>query len=177
MIPAGFPLSSATVPSRVPDARDVERLHAARPKRRGFALALALFTVIVLTLLVALLFDAGVQDIRTARTEMAATRAQAVAEGALAALVSSRPDIGLISDPRGTRRQSTIEQRGDTARVALQVLGSGTVRVVVSSSAWSGNIRAAAGSIAFFRVIADSFGAPGALQFRRLPGWWWAPNP
>jgi Tfp pilus assembly protein PilX len=145
--------------------------------RAGFALALALFALVVLTLLVGLLFDAGVQEVRMARGQVASARAQAAAESAFADLLDSRPDSGLVLATRGTARQSTWAGPEDTALVVLQALGTATVRVVITAHAWSGAIRADAGAVAFLRVLRDSAGPPGTLRFQRLPGWWWAPIP
>jgi Tfp pilus assembly protein PilX len=148
-----------------------------RPSRPGFALPLALFALVVVTLLVGLVFDAGIQEMRVARGQVAMARAQAAAESALADLLDSPADSGLLVAPRGTARQSTFAGRMDTALVVLQVLGGATVRVVITARAWSGALRADVGTVAFLRVLRDSSGSPGALQFRRIPGWWWAPIP
>ncbi|HVT38374.1 MAG TPA: hypothetical protein VHE78_04995 [Gemmatimonadaceae bacterium] len=151
--------------------------HASHASRAGFALPLALFALVVLTLLVGLLFDGSVQEVRVARGQVATARAQAMAESAFADLLDSRADSSLLLATRGIARQSSLAGRGDTAFVVLQALGGGTVRVSITARAWSGAIRADVGTVAFLRVLRDSSGPPGALQYRRLPGWWWAPIP
>jgi Tfp pilus assembly protein PilX len=149
-------------------------LHASRA---GFALPLALFAILVLTIFVGLLFDLGVQEVRVARGQVATARAQAAAESAFADLLDTRADSSLLLAAIGTARQSTLAGREDTAVVVLQALGGATVRVSITARAWSGAIRGDVGMVAFLRVLRDSSGPPGALQFRRLPGWWWAPIP
>ena len=147
------------------------------PGRCGFALPLACFALVVLALLVALLLDGAVQELRGSRGDVALARAQAAAESALADLLSAPADSAFVALPRGDMRESLLLHSGDTVRVTVQALGGGLVRVVTAARAWSLGVRADAGTLALLRVFADSLGAPPALRFRRLPGLWWAPLP
>lgn len=149
----------------------------ARVRRRGFALPLTLFLLMVVGLLVGLLLDAGVQELRVARGGLVAVQAQAAAESAIAGIMASPADSGLLSASRGQARQSLIASARDTVRVTLQALGGGMVRVVAEARAWSGAIRADSRSISFLRVRADSGRGAVVLRLRPLPGWWWAQIP
>jgi hypothetical protein len=140
-------------------------------------LPLALFAVIVLALLVALLLDAAVQDMRIARGDAAEARARGAVETAMADLLRSVPESSLLSVPGNVVRRPMLAEDADSAFVTLQPLGAATVRAVVTARGWAGPMRADAGAIAFLRVVRDSGAVGGPLSFRRLPGWWWAPNP
>ncbi len=145
--------------------------------RSGFALPLSLFMLLTIALLVALLLDAALQELRASRGDLAAARAQAAASSALADFLSSRPDSALLSRPRGAVTSSLSVAGADTTLLSLQSLGGGLVRCVANAHSWSFGARADAATIAFVHVLPDSNGAPGALRFRRLPGWWWAQLP
>jgi hypothetical protein len=146
-------------------------------RRCGFALPLVLFVLVVLELLVALLLDSAVQELRASRGEVALARAQAAAETAFADLLSAPADSVLIALPRGAARDSLVLQSGDTVRVTVQSLGGGLVRVVTTARSWSLGTRADAGTLALLRLFTDSAGGSHSLRLRRLPGLWWAPLP
>lgn len=146
-------------------------------RRRGFALPLTLFLLMVVGLLVGLLLDASVQELRVARGGLVAVQAQAAAESAIAGVMASPADSGLWTAPRGQARLSLIASARDTVRVTVQALGGGMVRVVADARAWSGAIRADSRSIAFFRLRADSGRGAAVPWLRPLPGWWWAQIP
>jgi hypothetical protein len=146
-------------------------------RRRGFALPLAFFALVVLALLVALLLDGAVQELRASRGDVALARAQAAAESALADLLSAPADSAVVALPRGDMRESLLLHSGDTVRVTVQALGGGLVRVVTTVRSWFLGIRADAGTLALLRVFSDSLAAPPALRFHRLPELWWAPLP
>lgn len=148
-----------------------------RVRRGGFALPLTMFLLMVVGLLVGLLLDASVQELRVARGGLVAVQAQAAAESAIAGLMASPADSGLLSASRGQARQSLMTSARDTVRVTLQALGGGMVRVVAEARAWSGAIRADSRSISFFRLRADSGRGAIVLRIRPLPSWWWAQIP
>ena len=145
--------------------------------RRGFALPLALFLLLLSSLLVALLLDGALQELRTARGDVALARAQAAAGSALADFLSSRPDSTLLARPRGTATQAVMVAGADTKRLAVQSLGGGMLRVTAVARTWAGGVRGDASNLGFVRVVPDSAGPPGSLGYRRIPGWWWAPLP
>lgn len=145
--------------------------------RRGFALPLALFLLLLTSLLVALLLDGALQDVRIARGDLALVRAQAAAGSALADLLSSSPDSTLLTIPRGASVRSTTVAGADTTRLTVQSLGGGMLRVTSVARTWSGGVRGDASNLGFVRVLRDSSGPPGTLRYRRIPGWWWAPLP
>ena len=149
----------------------------ARGPRRGFALPLALFLLLLMAMLVALLFDGALQELRSARGDLAAARAQAAAETALADLLVSLPDSALLARPRGALSATVIASGSDTTRVSLQSLGGVLLRGVASARVWTAGLRADAVTMAFARIVPDTAVGPGALRFRRLPGWWWAQLP
>ena len=152
-------------------------MRAARRKERGFALLLALFLMLSMAFLVAILLDGALQELRASRGDLAAARAQAAAGSALSDLLASRPDSALLALPRGSVMVSATIAGADTTRVSIQALGGGLVRCLASARIWSGGVLAEAATLAFARVGLDSAAAPGTLQFRRLPGWWWAELP
>lgn len=145
--------------------------------RSGFVLPLALFMLTVLGLLAALLLEDSVAELRIARGEVAAARAEAAAGSALSDVLAAIPDSATLALPRGAIAPAVIAAGAETTRVAVQVLGSGVVRVTVASRAWSGGVRADASTIALMRIVPDPSGAAGSLRYQRLPGWWWARNP
>jgi hypothetical protein len=146
--------------------------------RRGFALTLALVVLIVLALVVSLLLDAAVQELRTARGEVASTRVQALLESALADVLASPLDSAFLALPRGAARQSVVVSGGrDTTIVSLQALGESRVRALVTARSYSGSVRTGAAIVAFLLVVPDPAGAGGELMVRRVAGWWWAPVP
>jgi hypothetical protein len=140
-------------------------------------LPLALFMLMALALLVALLFEGAVQELRTARGEVAGARAQAAAATALADQLATHPDSAQLALPRGAVSARIEASGAETTRVVLQSLGGGMVRVSAHARAWSGGMRADAEHTGLFRIVADSAGPPGGLSFRRIPGWWWAQLP
>jgi hypothetical protein len=156
--------------------RGVARLFRAR-RRCGFALPLAILALIVLALLVALLLDGAVQQLRGSRGDVALARAQGAAESALADFLSAPVDSAFAVLPRGGVRPSLLIDSGDTVRVSVQALGGGLLRVVTTARTWSLGVRADAGTFALLRILTDSLAAPPALRFRRVPGLWWAPLP
>lgn len=133
--------------------------------------------MVVLALLVALLLDGAVQELRVARGDVALTRAQAAAESALADLLSTPADSDFLALPRGGSRESITVLAGDTVRVSVQSLGGGLARVVTAARSSSFGVRADATTLAWLRALPDSLAAPRTLRFRRLPGWWWAQLP
>ena len=145
--------------------------------RRGFVLPLALFMLTVIALLAALLLQAAVQELHIARGEVAGARAQAAAGSALADVLASTPDSAMLALPRGAVSAALSSTGADTTHLALQSLGNGVVRVAATARAWSGGVRADVWNVGFVRIVPDPSGPPGALRFRRLPGWWWAPIP
>ena len=145
--------------------------------RRGFALPLALFMLTMIALLAVLLLQSSVAELHVARGELAAARAQAAAESALADALATTPDSAAFGLPRGTIFPAVVAAGAETTRVAVQSLGAGLVRVTAGARVWSGGMRADASRVAFFRIVADSAGAPRSLRYQRLPGWWWAQIP
>ncbi len=145
--------------------------------RRGFALPLALFMLTVIALLAALLLQAAVQELRIARGDVAGARAQAAAGSALADALATAPDSAILTLPRGATSVALVATGAETARVAVQALGHRVVRITATARAWSGGVRADAGTLGFVRVVPNPLGPPGGLRYERLPGWWWAPIP
>lgn len=158
-------------------------MNSARPERSrrsaraGFALPLALFTLTVTALIVALLLEGAVQELRNARGEIAAARAQAAAGTVLADLLASPPDSALLARPRGSVAYGSSAVGAETTSVALQSLGNSLFRVTAGARVWYGGVRGDAANAGFARIVADSAVSPGSLRYRRLPGWWWAPLP
>lgn len=151
--------------------------HGRLPERRGFVLPLALFTLTVTALLVALLLEGAVQELRVARGEVAAARAQAAAGTALADLLASAPDSALLARPRGIVAYTSIVISAETTRVALQALGNRLFKLTAGARAWYGGVRGDAANTGFAQIVTDSTGSPGSVRYRRLPGWWWAQLP
>jgi hypothetical protein len=155
-----------------------ETVPRARPDlRRGFVLPLALFMLLVIALLTAILLEGAVQELRTARGGVAAARAAAAAGSGLTTLLVSRPDSTTLVRPRGSLSAATTVSGAETTAVTLQSLGSGTFRAVSSARVWYGGVRADASVLGLIRILPDSAGPPGSLRYGRLPGWWWAPLP
>ncbi len=145
--------------------------------RQGFALPLALFVLTVLALLAALLLQGAVQELRVARGDVAGARAQAAAGSALSDALAATPDSAILALPRGAASTALIATGSDTTRVTVQSLGHRVVRISAAARAWSGGVRADAGTLGFVRVVPNPLGPPGGLRYERLPGWWWAPIP
>jgi len=156
------------------DARPDSR---AGPGRRGIVLPLALLVLVAVALLAALLFDAGVQEVRAARGGVAAARAMAALERALADLMTAPLDSAVLAPTPGTVTRTVNVGPGDSADVVVQAIGRGTVRVVIRAGAREARARAAEGVVAFLRVVADSSEGVPVLRLRPLPGWWRAPLP
>jgi Tfp pilus assembly protein PilX len=153
-------------------------MRLARPEpRRGFVLPLALFMLLVIALLAAALLEGAVQELRTARGDLAGARAAAAAGSALTDLIASRPDSALLALPRGSISTSVAIAGAETTAVTLQAMGAGTVRATTVARVWAGGARADASALGFVRIIPDSAGPPGSLRYRHLPGWWWAQLP
>jgi hypothetical protein len=133
--------------------------------------------LMVVALLVALLLEGSVLELRTARGDLAAARAQAAAGTALTDLFTSGADSALLTMPRGATTTTTRLAGAETTHVSLQALGGGLVRVMATTRVWSAGVRADAAALGFARVTPDSAGHFGGLRVRRLPGWWWAQLP
>lgn len=140
-------------------------------------LPLALFALTVTALLVALLLEGAVQELRVARGEVAAARAQAAAGTALADLLASPPDSALLASPRGTSTVNWVAAGAETTSIAVQALGNRLFKVTAGGRAWFGGVRGDAANTGFARIVPDSAMSPGSLRYRRLPGWWWAQLP
>jgi Tfp pilus assembly protein PilX len=149
----------------------------ARSGRGGFALPLALFMLMVIALLAAILLDGAVQELRIARGDLAGSRAQAASGSALADLLASRPDSAMLGRTRGAISGASSGTGAESTTVAVQSLGNGIMRATASARSWSGGVRGDATTVAFARIVADSAGPPGTLRYRRLQGWWWAQIP
>ena len=145
-------------------------------RRPGFALPFALMVLVVGAMLVSLILDGGVQELRTSRGELAAARAEAAAGTALADLLAAPPDSTFASLGRGGAIQTILVAGPDTARLTLQALGGNLARVVVTARSWSGGVRADAGALAFLE-LSLGVGPPTTAHFSRIPGWWWAVYP
>ena len=158
-------------------------MRLARPDRggcgapSGFALPLALFLLVLSSLLAALLLDDALQELRTARGDVAGARAQAAVGSSLADLLASRPDSAILTLPRGATLGSESASGADTTRLTIQSLGNGMLRVTAVARTWSGGEHGDASNLGFLRVVPDSSGPAGSLRYRRIPGWWWAPLP
>ncbi len=133
--------------------------------------------LIAIALLAAILLDGAVQELRIARGDVAGSRAQAASGSALADLLASRPESALLARPRGAISTASIAAGAETTTVAVQSLGNGLIRMSASARIWSGGQRGDAASLGFVAIVPDSAGPPGALRYRRLPGWWWAQLP
>lgn len=148
-----------------------------RSCRRGFALPLALFALLTVLMLVTLVLDAAIQELRASRGGLAATRAAAAVESAMSELLDSSTDSLLLSSAPGTARMSvTASGAADTVSVAVQRLGGRMVRTMVTATARASGVRGAAGAVAYLSISTDSTAVAG-LRLRRLPGAWWAPFP
>jgi hypothetical protein len=145
--------------------------------RAGFVLPLSLFMLLSIAMLVAVLLDGSLQEVRTARGDLSAARAQALAGSLLASMIAAPADSGILALARGARRTTVVSSAADTTTADIQSLGSGLVRIVATARTWSFGIRADAILVGFARVVPDSAGSVGALRYRRLPAWWWAQLP
>jgi hypothetical protein len=132
---------------------------------------------VVLALVVALLLDAALQELRASRGDAARARAEAAGETAFADLVSAPVDSAVLLLPRGAARESVLASAGDTVRVTVQSLGGDLVRAVFAARSWAGGVRADATTLVWLRALPDSGTPPAGLRYRRLPGWWWAQIP
>lgn len=142
--------------------------------RRGIALPLALGAVLVVAMLGAMALDAALQDLRLARAARAQVRAQGLAESLLAPLVEGRTDSSWLAAVPGTVRQQRTVTGGDTVTVTLMRLGGRLVRASGVARSRVGGSRGDSGVVLYLSITADS---AGGLWHRRLPGWWWAPDP
>jgi hypothetical protein len=138
---------------------------------------LALFMLLIVALLAAILIDGAVQELRIARGDVSGSRAQAVSGSALADIIASRPDSALLARPRGAISAASSGAGPESTTVALQSLGNGLMRAAAGARVWSGGVRGDAASVAFLRIVPDLAGPPGTLRYQRLPGWWWAQIP
>jgi Tfp pilus assembly protein PilX len=148
-----------------------------RGKQSGFALPLALFMLLVIALLAAILLDGAVQELRIARGDVAGSRAQAASGSALADMIAARSDSAVLARPRGAIYSASSGAGAESTTVTMQSLGNGLVRASASSRFWASGVRGEASSMAFVRIVPDSAGPPGTLRYRRLQGWWWAQIP
>ena len=144
--------------------------------RRGFALPFAIFALLTVMMLVAVVLDAAVAELRTARGGLAAARASGAVQSALASVIDAPSDSSWLSSSIGTTRTTTTAAGGDSVTLTLQRLGARCSRVVVRAVSQAGGSRGAAGAVAFLDLIPDSAVASG-VRFSRLPGWWWVAVP
>ena len=144
--------------------------------RRGFALPFALFALLTVMMLVAVVLDVAVGELRTARGGLAAARASAAVQTALAGVVDAPSDSNWVGGAVGAVRTTTTGVNGDTVGVALQRLGASHSRIVVHAVSHAGGVLGAAGAVAFVEIVPDAT-APTGARFRRLTGWWWVPTP
>jgi hypothetical protein len=148
-----------------------------RNRNRGFVLPLSLFMLLTIGVLVALLTEGAIQELRVSRGDVAAARARAAAGTALSSLLGAVPDSAMLALPRGTRSTAISISGGDTTQLTVQCLGAGLVRLTAGARSWLAGMRADAGVMAFAWIVADPANPPAGLHFVRLPGWWWAELP
>ena len=150
---------------------------AFRNLRAGFILPLALFALTLIAMLAAVLLEGALQELRIARGDVAAARAQAAAGTTLAGFLSSAADSATLARPRGTAVSAISVSGAETTTVTVQSLGNGLLRVTAGARVWSGMQRGDAANFGFVRITRDSAGPPGSLRYRRLPDWWWGQLP
>jgi hypothetical protein len=131
----------------------------------------------VIALLVSILLDVAVQELREGRGDLVGARAEAAVATALADRLAGPPASDFAAWPRGAISRETVVAGADTAEVMVQALGGGLARVIVAGRAWSAGVRADATSVAFVRAFPAGPGTPPPLRFHRIPGWWWTPIP
>ena len=140
-------------------------------------LPLALVVLVAIALLAALLFDAGLEELRAARSDLARVRAASLADGALAGLIETPGDSALETLAVGESQRTTVPAGGDSAELSVQPIGGSLLRVTVVARVANGRSRTREGALAFTRLTVDTVGGARALRLRPLAGWWRSPLP
>lgn len=141
------------------------------------ALPLALYVLVAVAFLAALVLERGLQELRMARGELAAASATAAGESVLADLLRLPADSALLAAPRGSAVRLPVAAGAESASVAVQPLGGGLLRVVTTARASSGGVLADVAAVAFIRAVPEAASFPPVVRLHRLRGWWWAPIP
>ena len=146
-----------------------------RRLRRGVALPLALFVLVVTGLFAGLLLDSALQAARAARAGLAESRAAAAAEDVLSAALVQGVDSARASMAMGVGRDSAWSAGLDSLDLLEQSLGGSRRRLYVRATTRAPGTVAVAGIVAWVTIVADS--AAGAGHWRRHPiaGWWRSP--
>ncbi len=142
--------------------------------RTGIALPIALAAVIVVAMLSAMALDAALQDLRLARSARAQAVAFGLVESGLSGVVDQPTDSTWLGSPPGSVQLRRTVVGSDTSTLTLTRLGGRLVRVSSTARSRAAGRRGDAGAALFLQIVADS---GGGLRLRRLPGWWWAPDP
>jgi hypothetical protein len=133
--------------------------------------------LVAIALLAALLFDAGVEELRAARSDLARVGAASLAEGALAALIEAPGDSALETLAVGGSQRTTVPAGGDSAELSVQPIGGSLLRVTVVAHVATGRSQTRQGALAFTRLTVDTMDGVRTLRLRPLAGWWRSPLP
>jgi hypothetical protein len=136
-----------------------------------------LVVLVAIALLAALLFDAGVEELRAARSELVRVRAASAMDGVLADVIGTAGDSALEAMPVGGSQRATFAAGNDSTDVSVQAIGRSLLRLTVVARVTAGRTRARQGTVAFVRLVADTTGGVRTIWMRPLASWWRSPLP
>jgi hypothetical protein len=140
-------------------------------------LLLALVALLAVVLLAALLFDSGLDEVRSARADFARARAASDMERALADLMSAPPDSALAAMPVGRSRAAVARSGFDSTSTTVQPIGHSILRLTVTAHVTVGGARARQGTVAFALLASDTVAGMGTPRLRPIGGAWRFPLP
>jgi hypothetical protein len=133
--------------------------------------------LVAVALLAALLFEAGAEELRSARSDVARLRAASAMEGALSDFTGTPGDSVLEAMPVGVSRRATVSSGPDSTDVSVQAIGGSLFRLTVVSRVVAGRARARQGTVAFVRLVIDTTGGVRTTRFGPIAPWWRSPLP
>jgi Tfp pilus assembly protein PilX len=151
---------------RRPEARD----------REGFAAPLAVVMLIAVSLLVLLMLEGALGEVRTGAAAASAARVTAAAETAMAEALGRPLDSTVFQLAPGSIVWQQHLAGPDSVVSRIQVLGGSVARIVVTARSRANRFRVFAGIWAFAK-LRPSNTVPGELELTPLGASWWAATP
>jgi hypothetical protein len=147
-----------------------------RSVRTGFAAPLAIVMLIAVALLALLMIEGALGELRTGSAVASEARIAGKAETALAALLATTFDTGVVSLPAGTVVLDETTGGADSIRSVIQLVGGRVARVLVRAHSATPGIRGFAGRQVFVKLRPNP-AAPAELVLEPLAGNWWVMSP
>jgi hypothetical protein len=149
---------------------------AERLGRQGFAAPLAVTLLIAIALLVFLLLESALAELRAGSAAAAEARVVAAAETMLAQALTWRLDSGVLAHPAGTLLRTESGSSPDSTVARVESLATGLARISVTAQSRNSRIRVFVGIRALVR-LQTAPASPAEVIMAPLPDNWWVAVP